>query len=137
MKGWLLVLCSLLAGCAGAAAPTAGPSGSTTTMSATTQVRKPILTPIPGVSTAERLLAIATCTRGLTSAGLNVASIEDAADEQVVGEPAKSRAAVARRTLSEARAAGVTEDVIKACGQMLDNAARAREIRATQAPGRP
>jgi hypothetical protein len=91
--------------------------------------RKPLLTPIPGVSTTERLLAIAECSRGLRAAGLSVAAMEDAADETTTGEAAKSSAAVAMKVLDQAQQQGVARDTLKACGQMLDNAAKARATR--------
>ena len=70
-----------------------------------------LLTPIPGVSTTERLLAAADCVRGLSDAGLNVSAITKATDEE-------NKAKKAKEVLEQAKAQNVGRDTLKACGAM-------------------
>lgn len=97
--------------------------------------RQPLLTPIPGVTTAARLLAVSDCRRGLTGAGLSMTAIEDAADEGIASDDGESRAAIALKALNTAAQQG-GRDVLVACARMLDNAARARAIRAGTPPAK-
>ena len=89
-----------------------------------------LLTPIPGVSTTERLLAAADCVRGLGDAGLNVSAITKATDEE-------NKAKKAKEVLEQAKAQNVGRDTLKACRAMIDNAARAAAIRAEQKAAAP
>lgn len=118
----LLAIAALaVAGCGTTAPSTAGPT--------VVQPRQPLLTPIPGVTTTERVLAFTTCLSGLRQAAVATAAIEDAADDSRPEAGTVGKLAVADQTIQEARAKGVTTGVLTSCSQTLGYAARAREIR--------
>lgn len=82
-----------------------------------------ILTPIPGVTSTERFIAIVDCENGLRAAGLEIGSTSEGIAEE-------SKALKALKVMGEARQKGVALTTLKACAQMIDNADRARAIRA-------
>jgi hypothetical protein len=101
---------------------------------APTGPRVELLTPIPGVSTAERLSAAKQCADGMLLGGLSAAPIMKATDETVGGMDAKKQAEEAAKALLEAKQKGIGQGILDACTKSLGYAEQARAIRAGRAP---
>jgi len=93
-----------------------------------------LLTPIPGVSTAQRLSAAKRCNDGMLLAGISAATIAVVTDESVAGVSARDQAIAAANALLDAKRKGVGQAALDACTDSLGYAEQARAIRAGQAP---
>lgn len=91
-----------------------------------------LLTPIPDVSTAQRLNAAKKCSDGALLAGLSAASIAIITEESVKGVSSRDQVIAAGNALLEAKKQGVGQAVLDACVESAGYAERARAIRAAQ-----
>ncbi len=123
MKSLILILAILtLAACSAVDPAPTGP-------------RVELLTPIPGVSTIERVTAAKLCFDGLTAAGMtSLPIIREAQDETKGGPDALAKVDAANKALLEARQKGVGNDVLKSCKDSIGYAEQARAIRQGRAP---
>lgn len=131
----LVILGLCAAGCS-----SAPPATTTTAVSATTTVHgqpaapRQLLTPIPGVSTVQRISAAKKCSDGMIAGSASAAVIAKATDETVTGQDAVAKMLAAQQALQQAKAAGVGQSVLDACTESLGYVEQARKIRAGQVP---